>query len=112
SFLVTLVAALTLGLLGIAFSSVFSRTLPSTVAAYGVGFILLAGTYVYGLVFPTLVTPTAMLTASAAPAPPTVTYLSPIECLIALILSAFFLSPVRRLPWGRRTPVTAAKVVP
>ena len=33
-------------------------------------------------------------------------------CLIALILSAFFLSPVRRLPWGRRTPVTAAKVVP
>ena len=195
SFLVTLVAALTLGLLGIAFSSVFSRTLPSTVAAYGVGFILLAGTYVYGLVFPTLVTPTAMLTASAAPAPPTVTYLSPIEsllaisngttggygvrytagdnfssggcsnvngvqtcystpmvapafqkggfigqptsgtaipsglfkgwqywqatvtlqlaiCLIALILSAFFLSPVRRLPWGRRKPVTAAKVVP
>jgi ABC-type transport system involved in multi-copper enzyme maturation permease subunit len=84
SFLVTLVAALTLGLVGIAFSAILPRTLPSTVAAYGVGFILLAGTYVYGLVFPTVIDPTAITTATVAPAPPAITYLSPIESLIAI----------------------------
>jgi len=84
SFLVTLVAALTLGLIGIAFSAVLPRTLPSTVAAYGVGFILLAGTYVYGLVFPTIIDPTAVATATVAPAPPAITYLSPIESLVAI----------------------------
>lgn len=84
SFLVTLVAALTLGLIGIAFSAVLPRTLPSTVAAYGVGFILLAGTYVYGLVFPTIIDPTTVATATVAPAPPAITYLSPIESLVAI----------------------------
>ncbi|MDQ6711846.1 MAG: ABC transporter permease, partial [Candidatus Dormibacteraeota bacterium] len=84
SFLVTLVAALTLGLIGIAFSAILPRTLPSTVAAYGVGFILLAGTYVYGLVFPTIVDPTSTVAATVAPAPPAVTYLSPIESLVAI----------------------------
>jgi len=84
SFLVTLVAALTLGLIGIAFSSIFPRTLPSTVAAYGAGFILLAGTYVYGIVFPTVIDPTSTVVATVAPAPPTVTYLSPIESLLAI----------------------------
>lgn len=84
SFLVTLVAALTLGLIGIAFSSIFPRTLPSTVAAYGVGFVLLAGTYVYGLVFPTVIDPSTTTAATVAPAPPTVTYLSPIESLLAI----------------------------
>lgn len=84
SFLVTLVAALTLGLIGIAFSSIFSRTLPSTVAAYGVGFVLLAGTYVYGLVFPTVIDPNSTTAATVLPAPPTVTYLSPIESLLAI----------------------------
>jgi len=192
SFLVTLVAALTLGLVGIAFSAILPRTLPSTVAAYGVGFVLLAGTYVYGLVFPTVIDPTVV--ATVAPAPPAITYLSPIEslvaisngttggygvrygpsvgysggggcstmggvttcysvpmvapagigkgffngqvvasgssipsgpfkgwqfwqatvalqlavCLIALIASAIFLSPVRRLPWRRRAPAAPA----
>ena len=84
SFLLTLVAALTLGLIGIAFSAIFPRTLPSTVAAYGVGFILLAGTYVYGLVFPTVIDPTSTVVATAAPAPPAITYLSPIESLVAI----------------------------
>jgi ABC-type transport system involved in multi-copper enzyme maturation permease subunit len=84
SFLVTLVAALTLGLIGIAFSSIFPRTLPSTVAAYGVGFILLAGTYVYGIVFPTTIDPSSTAIATVAPAPPTITYLSPIESLVAI----------------------------
>ncbi|MDQ6884953.1 MAG: ABC transporter permease [Candidatus Dormibacteraeota bacterium] len=84
SFLVTLVAALTLGLLGIAFSTIFSRTLPSTVASYGVGFILLAGTYVYGLVFPTIVDPSSTVVARVAPAPPAITYISPIESLLAI----------------------------
>ena len=84
SFLVTLVAALTLGLIGIAFSAIFPRTLPSTVAAYGVGFVLLAGTYVYGLVFPTVIDPSSTVIATVAPAPPTITYLSPIESLLAI----------------------------
>ena len=83
SFLVTLVTALTLGLIGIAFSAIFPRTLPSTVAAYGVGFVLLAGTYLYGVVFPTVVDPTSRVIATVA-APPTITYLSPIESLLAI----------------------------
>jgi len=84
SFLVTLVAALTLGLVGIAFSAILPRTLPSTVAAYGVGFILLAGTYLYGLVFPTVIDPSSTVAATVAPAPPVVTYLSPIESLVVI----------------------------
>ena len=84
SFLVTLVAALTLGLIGITFSAILPRTLPSTVAAYGAGFILLAGTYVYGLVFPTVIDPSSTTVATVAPAPPTITYLSPIESLLAI----------------------------
>src|SRR6202165_5083696 len=84
SFLVTLVTALTLGLIGIAFSAIFPRTLPSTVAAYGVGFVLLAGTYVYGLVFPTVIDPSSTTVATVAPAPPAITYLSPIESLVAI----------------------------
>jgi ABC-type transport system involved in multi-copper enzyme maturation permease subunit len=43
-FLVTAVAALTLGIIGLACSTAFKRTLPATVAAYGAAFILLAGT--------------------------------------------------------------------
>jgi ABC-type transport system involved in multi-copper enzyme maturation permease subunit len=105
SFLVTLVAALTLGLIGIAFSTIFPRTLPSTVAAYGVGFVLLAGTYVYGLVFPTLIDPSSTVVMTAAPAPPTVTYLSPIESLLAISNGTIENYGVRYGPYGSGGPV-------
>ncbi len=103
SFLVTLVAALTLGLIGIAFSAIFPRTLPSTVAAYGVGFVLLAGTYVYGLVFPTVIDPSSTVVATVAPAPPTITYLSPIESLLAISNGTIENYGVRYGPYGAGT---------
>jgi ABC-type transport system involved in multi-copper enzyme maturation permease subunit len=105
SFLVTLVAALTLGLIGIAFSSLFPRTLPSTVAAYGAGFILLAGTYVYGLVFPTVIDPSSTVVMTAAPAPPTITYLSPIESLLAISNGTIEGYGVRYGPYNGGGPV-------
>jgi ABC-type transport system involved in multi-copper enzyme maturation permease subunit len=77
AFLVTLVGALTLGIIGIAFSSMLPRTLASTVGAYGTGFILVAATYLMGIVFPT----TVDATTKEPPAPPTITYLSPVEAL-------------------------------
>jgi ABC-2 type transport system permease protein len=77
AFLVTLVGALTLGVLGIAFSSLVPRTLASTVGAYAAGFILVAATYMVGIVFPTIVETTAKEPA----APPLVSYLSPVEAL-------------------------------
>src|SRR5437588_6652436 len=43
AFIVTAVGALTLGVIGIACSTAFRRTLAATVAAYGPAFILLAG---------------------------------------------------------------------
>lgn len=104
SFLVTLVAALTLGLIGIAFSSIFPRTLPSTVAAYGVGFVLLAGTYVYGVVFPTVIDPSSTTAATVVPAPPTVTYLSPIESLLAISNGTIDNYGVRYGPYGGGGP--------
>jgi ABC-type transport system involved in multi-copper enzyme maturation permease subunit len=105
SFLVTIVAALTLGLIGIAFSTILPRTLPSTVAAYGVGFILLAGTYVYGLVFPTVIDPSSATVATLAPAPPTVTYLSPIESLLAISNGTIENYGVRYGPYAGGGPV-------
>ena len=80
AFLVTSIAALTLGLIGIACSTAFHRTLPATVAAYGAAFVLLAGTLLFGLLFPTDPDPNA----TNAPAPPAVTYLSPILPLITI----------------------------
>src|SRR5205823_5207965 len=80
AFLVTAVAALTLGVIGIACSTAFRRTLPATVAAYGASFILLAGSLLYGLLFPTSIDPNA----TAAPAPPAVSYLSPLLPLITI----------------------------
>jgi ABC-2 type transport system permease protein len=80
AFLVTAVAALTLGLIGIACSTAFHRTLPSTVAAYGAAFILLAGSLLFGLLFPT----STDATGTAAPAPPAITYLSPIVPLVTI----------------------------
>jgi ABC-2 type transport system permease protein len=80
AFLVTAVAALTLGILGLACSTAFHRTLPATVSAYGAAFILLAGSLLYGLLFPTEVD----ANATQAPAPPAVTYLSPLLPLITI----------------------------
>ena len=80
AFLVTAVSALTLGIIGIACSTAFRRTLPATVSAYGAAFVLLAGSLLFGLLFPTDVDPNA----TAAPAPPAVTYLSPIIPLITI----------------------------
>jgi ABC-2 type transport system permease protein len=80
AFLVTAVAALTLGIIGLACSTAFKRTLPATVAAYGAAFILLAGSLLFGLLFPTDINPNA----TRAPAPPAVTYLSPILPLVVI----------------------------
>lgn len=74
AFIVTAVTALTLGLVGIAFSAWFRRTLPATVAAYGAAFVLFAGTLLYGVLLPTDVDPKA----TTLPAPPAITLLSPI----------------------------------
>ena len=175
AFLVTAISALTLGIIGIACSTAFRRTLPATVSAYGAAFILLAGSLLFGVLFPTDIDPKA----TAAPAPPAVTYLSPLIplitigtngpitnfgvrngsplygtsgatgpigkgiitpyqarasgtvipsglfsgwqywqatvtlqlaiCLVALILGAILISPIRRLPWRRRaTPPVKA----
>jgi len=175
AFLVTAISALTLGIIGIACSTAFRRTLPATVSAYGAAFILLAGSLLFGVLFPTDIDPKA----TAAPAPPAVTYLSPLIplitigtngpitnfgvrngsplygtsgatgpigkgiitpyqarasgtvipsglfsgwqywqatvtlqlaiCLVALIVGAMLISPIRRLPWRRRaTPPVKA----
>jgi ABC-type transport system involved in multi-copper enzyme maturation permease subunit len=80
AFLVTAVSALTLGIIGIACSTAFRRTLPATVSAYGAAFILLAGSLLAGLLFPTEIDPKA----TTMPAPPAVTYLSPIIPLITI----------------------------
>ena len=80
AFLVTSVAALTLGIIGLACSTAFHRTLPATVAAYGAAFVLLAGSLLFGLLFPTDIDPNA----TRAPAPPAVSYLSPVLPLITI----------------------------
>ena len=80
AFLVTAISALTLGIIGIACSTAFRRTLPATVSAYGAAFILLAGSLLFGVLFPSDIDPNA----TAAPAPPAVTYLSPIIPLITI----------------------------
>ena len=72
-FLVTMVTALTLGAIGIAFSTWLRRSLAATVVSYVAGFVLLVGAFGFGLVFPTEVDPKA----AKAAAPPAVTYLSP-----------------------------------
>ncbi len=81
AFLVTAMAALTLGIIGIACSTAFHRTLPATVAAYGATFVLLVGSLLYGLLFPT---PVDSSNTGAALAQPAVTYLSPIIPLVTI----------------------------
>jgi ABC-type transport system involved in multi-copper enzyme maturation permease subunit len=78
TFLVTVIAALTLGVIGIAFSTWLRRSLAATVAAYVGAFVLLFGTLGYGLIFPTPVDPKA----TKAPAPPAITFLSPMLPLL------------------------------
>jgi ABC-2 type transport system permease protein len=80
AFLVTAVTAMTLGFVGVAFSTLFRRTLAATVAAYGAAFVLLVGTLIYGLLFPTIVNPNS----TTAPAPPAVTFISPAIPLITI----------------------------
>lgn len=80
AFLVTAVTALTLGIVGIACSTAFRRTLTSTVAAYGTALVLVAGTLLVGLLFPTDVDPQA----TAPPAAPAITYLSPFISLVTI----------------------------
>lgn len=82
AFVTTAVAALTLGILGLAFSAALPRTLPATVASYGAAFVLMAGTLLFGLLFPTTIdTSTGQSTVVA---PPAVTYLSPILPLVTI----------------------------
>jgi ABC-2 type transport system permease protein len=80
SFLVTIVAALALGLIGIAFSTWLRRTLAATVASYMTAFALVFGTVAFGIVFPTKIDPQS----TSVPAPPAFTYFSPIVPLVAI----------------------------
>lgn len=84
SFAVTAMTALTLGFIGVAFSTLFRRTLVATVAAYGGAFVLLAGCYLYGFLFPVEADPNATTT----PAPPAITLISPIIPLLTIASNA------------------------
>jgi ABC-type transport system involved in multi-copper enzyme maturation permease subunit len=80
AFIVTAVTAMTLGFLGVAFSTLFRRTLASTVASYAAAFLLLVGAPVYGLLFPTNMDPKA----TTLPAPPAITLISPVIPLLVI----------------------------
>jgi ABC-type transport system involved in multi-copper enzyme maturation permease subunit len=77
AFLVTLVTALTFGVMGILFSTWLRRSLVATVVSYVAAFVLVVGTLAYGLFLPTDIDPNA----TKAPAPPAVAYLSPVIAL-------------------------------
>jgi ABC-2 type transport system permease protein len=87
AFIITIVAALTLGFMGVAFSTLLRRTLAATVATYVGAFLLLIGTIGYGAIFPTEIDPSA----TKAPAPPAVTFLSPIMPLLQIAGGGQFL---------------------
>ncbi len=97
SFLVTGVAALTLGAMGIFFSTIAPRTLPSTVAAYGAAFVLLFGTLLIATLRPTEFDSNTRTT----PAPPAISYLSPITALGAIVSDGSYFGP---LPWPMVRP--------
>ena len=80
AFALTGVTALTLGFLGVLFSTVFRRTLAATVASYGAAFVLLVGSPAFGLVFPT----EYGAAAQTVPAPPAVTLISPVVPLLVV----------------------------
>lgn len=75
AFAVTVVSALALGSIGICCSTLVRRNTMATVLAYGAAFCLLFATLAWGLLFPTQVDPS---TARQAPAPPAITYASPL----------------------------------
>jgi len=80
AFAISGVTALTLGFIGVAFSTLFRRTLASTVASYGAAFVLLVGSPVYGLLFPTEID----VNAATSPAPPAVALISPVVPLLTI----------------------------
>ncbi len=80
AFIVSAVTAMTLGFLGVAFSTLFRRTLASTVVSYAAAFVLLVGAPVYGLLFPTNMGPNA----TTLPAPPAITLVSPVIPLLTI----------------------------
>jgi ABC-type transport system involved in multi-copper enzyme maturation permease subunit len=84
AYLVSAVTALMLGLVGIACSTFFKRTLTATVAAYGATFVLLVGTLVYGLLFPVDID----TSATTLPAPPAITFLGPVLPLVTIASNA------------------------
>lgn len=84
AFIVTGTTALTLGAIGIAFSTWLPRTLPATVAAYAAAFVMLIGSLAYGLLFPAQVSPNA----TRLPPPPAVTYLGPVLPLLTIATNA------------------------
>lgn len=77
AFLVTLVTALTLGVMGILFSTWLKRSLVATVVSYVAAFVLIVGPLAYGLFLPTQIDPKA----TTAPTQPAITYLSPVISL-------------------------------
>jgi ABC-type transport system involved in multi-copper enzyme maturation permease subunit len=88
AFLVTLVTALTLGVMGILFSTWLRRSLVATVVSYVAAFVLIVGTLGFGLFFPTQIDPKA----TKAPAPPAFTYLSPVISLAWIAGDGSFLA--------------------
>ncbi len=95
AFVVTTVAALTFGALGLFFSTLARRTLPATVAAYAAAFLLLFGSLLVAVIIP------AQTNAqpNRTPALPAVTYLSPIVPLVSLTNAAGFFG-FRAFPAG------------
>jgi ABC-type transport system involved in multi-copper enzyme maturation permease subunit len=80
AFALTGVTAMTLGFIGVAFSTVFRRTLAATVASYGAAFVLLLGSPAYGLLAPT----EYGTNAQAVPAPPAIALISPVVPLVVV----------------------------
>jgi ABC-type transport system involved in multi-copper enzyme maturation permease subunit len=80
AFALTGVTAMTLGFLGVAFSTIFKRTLAATVASYGAAFVLLVGSPAFGLVFPT----EYGASTTTLPAPPALSLISPVVPLAVL----------------------------
>jgi ABC-2 type transport system permease protein len=80
AFALTGVTAMTLGFIGVAFSTFFKRTLAATVASYGAAFVLLVGSPAFGLLFPT----EFATNASVVPAPPAVALISPVVPLLVI----------------------------
>ena len=80
AFALTGITAMTLGFIGVAFSTLFRRTLAATVASYGAAFVLLVGSPAFGLIFPT----EYGASAHTLPAPPIVSVISPVVPLLVM----------------------------